>query len=186
MDVFRANEIIWYGLDFSKAKMIGSDGFKNPSELKSKLFNVLNNEICTNTDKFDLKSVFVKDKVINDLSLTDKLNESIDVTNIVTDNNYYAIQPDEIDGIVKNYNTKAKEGIGLVFIIESFDKTSATCNLYVTFFDISTKKVLLKERMDGHAGGAGIKSFWFNSLYNIFKEIENKKYNKWREKAIKG
>jgi hypothetical protein len=51
----------------------------------------------------------------------------------------------------------------------------------VTFFDISSKKILFTERMVGNGGGAGTKSFWVNAMFHIFEQIDRKKYGPWKK-----
>ncbi|MEZ5198923.1 MAG: hypothetical protein R2764_21855, partial [Bacteroidales bacterium] len=76
------------------------------------------------------------------------------------------------------------EGLGIVFIVESFSKKSEMGSFFVTFFDIETKRVLLTERMSGKAGGFGIRNYWAKSYYTVLKEMPakmktwKKKYNK--------
>ena len=180
-DIFTLDQLTWYGLDFSKAKMVGSEGFKKPSEIKSKLFNDWNNTIITESIKFDLKRFFRKATVTNELGLVEKRNQTVDVDNLVT-NNTYTLELSEVDKIISEYKTDKKEGIGVVFIIESFDKTIAKGTMYVTFFSLATKKVLLTEKMTGKAGGAGLKGYWLGSVFNVLKQIDEGKYKEWKEK----
>ena len=58
----------------------------------------------------------------------------------------------------------AKNGIGLVFIMDRLVKAQQMGCLYVVFFDVSTRKVVLSERIVTAAGGAGFRNFWFKPI----------------------
>jgi hypothetical protein len=51
--------------------------------------------------------------------------------------------------MISGYKVHKTEGIGLVFIIDSFDKSTEKAKVWVTFFDIASKKVLLTEQVTG-------------------------------------
>jgi hypothetical protein len=176
--VFNTNEIVWYGLDFSKAKMIGSEGFDNPGEVKNRYFGSWNYLVLNEPSKFDIKKTFQKTAVTNDLSVVEKRNAAVSVTDLVI-NNDYSLSETEVPKIVKSYKTTQKKGVGLVFIIESFNKFQEQGTAYVTFFDIATKKVLLVKKLSGKAFGFGVKNHWGGSINNILKAAE-KDFFSWK------
>ena len=51
-DVFKVDEITFYGLDFSNIKLVGSDGFTDPWDIKNRLFNSWNMLDRTPTTSF--------------------------------------------------------------------------------------------------------------------------------------
>ena len=63
-----------------------------------------------------------------------------------------------IESIVRGYNFSGKKGIGLMFIMETMNKASATASMYVTFINLSSGKVLLTERMTAKAAGFGFRN----------------------------
>jgi hypothetical protein len=170
-DVFNKTEMVWYGLDFSKAKMIGSEGFESPLEIKNKYFAGWNYLIVSEPEKFDLKKAFGKQEIQNDLTVVEKRNANVSVTDLVI-NKDYSFEKTEIQKIIKSYKTEQKKGLGLVFIVESFNKFQEKGTVYVTFFDIATKKVLLTEKVSGKAFGFGIRNHWGGAINNIIKQSE--------------
>lgn len=178
-EVFNTNQIVWYGLDFSEARLIGSEGFTDPVDIKNRLFDSWNNLFISEPDKYDLKKTFGKANVENDLSLTEERNKAINVKNLVTDNSF-TLAENTIPLILKQYHYDQKEGVGLVFIIESFNKTKEQGTMYVTFFDIATKKPLLIKKMSGEPGGFGIRNYWAASYYDVLKQCK-KEYPKWKK-----
>ena len=188
-DVFSKDEIVWFGLDFSKAKMIGQfdqGGGAMPatgSEIKAKYVPGWNGVILNEPEKYDLKKTFRKTSVFKDLSVVEKSNAKIDPDNILTYNDYkFDNAETTIEGIISGYsNGEKSEGIGVVFIVEYFNKEQQTASIYVTFFDIATKKVLFREHMYGKAGGIGLRNFWAKTIFNILKQIDESTYKMWKK-----
>jgi hypothetical protein len=188
-DVFQKDEIVWYGLDFSKAKLIGQfdqGGGAMPasgSELKAKYIPGWNDVILTEPDKYDLKRIFRKTSVYKDLAVTEKVNSKIDPDAILTYNDYrFKNADDTIVSALGHYpEGDKKEGIGVVFIVEYFDKQAQKASYYVTFFDIASKKVLFREHMFGRAGGVGLRNYWVKTVHDVLTQIDRDFYKMWKK-----
>jgi hypothetical protein len=181
-DVFIEDEIVWYGLDFSKAKMIGKFDRSSGKDVNAKLIPAWNSMILDEASKYDFKAALKKKKVHNDIAMVEKMNADIDEDDLFTSHEYKFEKPKEtVAGMVKNYGTgKRHEGIGLVFIVESFNKEEQLATVYVTFFDIGTKAVLFKKKLEGKPGGFGIRNYWLGAIYKIMKDIEKDEYKAWK------
>ena len=70
----------------------------------------------------------------------------------------------------------------MVFIIESFNKTSEEGSLYIVFFDIATKKVLLFDKAIGKPSGIGFRNYWAGAIANVLKKTKKRSYDDWEEK----
>jgi len=188
-DLFSKDEIIWFGLDFSKSKMIGQfdqgAGIApaTGSEVKTKWIPAWNGVILNEPEKYDLKKTFRKTSVYKDLSVVNKSNAKIDVDNIMTYNDYKLKNAEtDIQEIISGYGNGDKtEGIGVVFIVEYFDKVAQTASVYVTFFDIATKKVLFREHMYAKGGGFGLRNYWCKTIFEILKQIDESVYKSWKQ-----
>jgi len=179
--VFTSNSITWFGLDYSEAYFIGTEGFTNPDDIKSRYFDSWNNLVLQESDKFDIGKFFYKDEVENDLSVVSKRNAGVDIKSRVINDPSEAVPLDEnkVRKMINEYEFEGNpEGLGLVFIVESYDKNSTTGTYYVTFFNISTREALLIKRMEGKAKGFGLRNFWAASYYAVMKSA-NKMYEKW-------
>jgi len=87
-----------------------------------------------------------------------------------------------INSIINGYAVgEKKQGIGVVFIVESFNKGQQQGTVYVTIFDIKTKKVLIKEKIIGKAGGIGIRNYWAKSIFNVMVQVEKTFYKQWKK-----
>ena len=49
------------------------------------------------------------------------------------------------------------------------DKPSAKALYEMVIFDIATREVRCIERVEGHAGGFGLRNFWANTIREVLK-----------------
>lgn len=136
-EVFDSNECTWFGLDFSKVKMIGSEGFNNPKAIKDQFFESWNNLIINEKDKYNIGKAFKKEKVHYFLDVVEKRNEIPEVDELVI-NQLYSISEEDVISIIKEYNSNGRIGLGIVFIMESFDKHNRVGAMWVTLFDMNS------------------------------------------------
>lgn len=185
--VFQTQSATWYGLDFSEAYFIGKEGFTNPQDIKDRYFNSWNLLINNEYDKYDIGKYFKKENVEFSLDNVTARNKEVNIDERVINDNGKMLHLDEnkVQEIIKSYEFGDEEqGLGIVLIVESFSKTSQMANYFVTLFDIDTKKVLITNRMDGKAGGFGIRNYWAKTFYSVFKAVP-KKYKTWENKYNK-
>ncbi|MCW3085321.1 MAG: hypothetical protein JWP12_2687 [Bacteroidetes bacterium] len=188
-DIFTTNEIVWYGLDFTQAKFVGQfdQGFgampATGLEMKNKWVGQWNGLVAKEPQNFKLKEALRKDNVYYDMAPVNEANSKMKVDACMTFNPG-KIDPKDIDAMVKKYAAgDKKQGIGLVFIVENFNKNSEMADVYVTFFDIATKKVLLTEKMSGKAMGVGLRNYWAGAVKAIIKSIDSDQYKTWKSKS---
>jgi len=167
-DVFDVNEITWYGLDFSNVRLIGAIGFKDPEKIKSYYFNAWNSLVIYENKKYKLNKFFHKDTVKQYLNVVSERNTLPKLDDLVIET-AYAFDAEKVKQIISEYDSGDNEGIGLVFIVESLDKYNENASIWVTFFDIQTKQVLLTEKIDGKAGGYGFRNFWAGAYFKVMK-----------------
>jgi hypothetical protein len=184
-DIFSQNEVVWYGLDFSKSKFIGS--FENlkgtvpisAEELIMSYIPAWNNLIVSEPLNFDIENTFWKKSVYYDLKSVESINSKIPRENLITLNSH-VISKTELPEMVALYKKgDKKEGLGLSFIIESFDKPRLEASLWVVFFDIESKKVLLSKHCTGEPFGFGLRNYWAGSIKHIMNDIRFRKFQKW-------
>ena len=187
-DISKANEIIWFGLNFSQAKMVGQfdqavgAGAATASELKDKWVPGWNTLVISEPQNFKIKEALKKDKIYFDMKPTEKMNRDIKTDDFMGVN---AFTFDDAQKTVQNIVSKLSggdknEGIGMVFIVESFNKTSDEASVYVTLFDIKTKSVLVTEKIIGKPKGIGLRNFWAGAVKHIIKQIDDRYYDSWK------
>ena len=176
-EVFTTPDFVWCGLDFSQAKLIGAEGFSDPQDIKDRFFNAWNNLILTESDKYDLKKAYEKNNQITDLSVVNRRNEKPDADELVI-NEDYELPDGALKKIISDYNLeKANKGLGLVYVVESFNKTRTEGVMYVVFFDIASKKILWQSKYASKPGGFGVRNYWARSVLETIKS-SGKDYEK--------
>jgi hypothetical protein len=183
-DLFSKKEVVWYGFDFTNIKMIGSSGFNNPQDIVKTFFSAWNNIVFDELEKFNIMKLLKMKSVKYSLSMLKEMNSKVDPAQLVI-NTDYSINKDQIDEIVSKYNTPDQKGIGMVFIMESFNNNEKKGYMWVTFFDISTKTVLLTERMSGEAGGTSFRNYWIKTVTNVLLEINKTQLKVWESQYSK-
>lgn len=167
-DIFEVNEVTWYGLDFSNARLIGAIGFKDPEKIKNYYFDAWNSLIIYEPNKYKLDKFFHKDIVKHYLGIVTERNTLPNLDELVIETEY-SFGTEKVMQIISEYDSGEKEGIGLVFIVESLNKYEEKAIIWVTFFDIKTKQVLLTKKLAGKAGGYGFRNFWAGAYHRVMK-----------------
>lgn len=185
--VFSATEIVWFGMDFTKAKFVGQfdQGMgampATGGDMRNKWIPQWNSLISTEQQNFDFKKALDKESVYYDIASVNTINSKINPDGCM-DVNPGKIERSAIDGMVKKYSaTDKKEGVGLAFIVENFNKGAQVADIYVTFFDIATKKVLICEKMSGAARGVGMRNYWAGAIKAIIKELGSGTFKSWKK-----
>lgn len=178
---FQKAKVVWYGLNFTQAKLVGSEGFTNPEVIRNDYFEKWNGLVVTEGDKYDIKGAFNKSDMSIDLEPVNTANAKVDYNTLVT-NTTLTITKEDVQKAVKAMKTNQADGYGICFVVESFDKMQEKGFVWVTIFDAKTKNVLVAERLSGDAGGFGLRNYWAASVYNVIKTIKSKKYKSWIQK----
>lgn len=183
--VFSSKEMVWYGVDFSNVKLVGDAvGFANLNDIRDRQFKAINDLFISEPDKYNPKKAFKKDKVTNDLSIVENRNLTPDINTLLVQNEN-TLSKETIDAMIKEYPINdGITGIGACLIMENLVKTEKNphATLYVVFFDIATKNVLILEKVTSKAGGFGFRNFWaktvFETLNNFSMPALENKYKK--------
>lgn len=182
--VFNSEEVVWFGLDFTKAKLIGVTDEK-PDVIVKEYLEAWNQPMLYERDKFPIEGTFRKITAKFDPEVIQTVNKKVTRETLFGDTETI-LTTAAIQDAVSQYPMGAKkQGLGLVFFIESFNKKKKLATAQVVFFDIATHKVLLAKRVTGEPGGGGLKYYWANSVSNMFKTISSTLYDVWKKEASK-
>ena len=167
------------GMDFSEAHFTPRFEFEKLEKRGSVFLNEWNNLIEAEPAKYDLGKPLGLDYVGNVTSYVLSSNGNFQpakafqaATGPLSDK--------DIAGIVSKYPTKGVAGAGVVFFVNSFNKTAEQAQFTMVFFDMGTRKVLHTERLQGKPGGFGLQNFWAGALVNVLKQIETTYAPAWR------
>jgi hypothetical protein len=206
--VFKDKEMTWYGLDFSQAKFSGNFNefgpipamggvvtvksgdttivsFGGQSEgriIRDNYFKPWNYVILNEKEKYYLPEYYNKQAVKTDLSIVEPINAKVNPDSMMLPWGTVELTKEKIQEEVNRYDNKGKNGLGLVFIIESFNKTLDLATIHVTFFDMATNKVLLSKRLQTKPRGMGLRNYWATSIRGAM--VESKEHwHKWKKEA---
>ena len=76
-----------------------------------------------------------------------------------------------------------KKGLAVVFIVQSFNKTTDLATVHVVFFDIASREVLWSKKETAKSGGGSTSKSWGAALHTILVNIEKKDFSAWKKEA---
>lgn len=185
-DIFDPNTTItWLGLDMTGAIFIGDrEKYGSQSDVAN-LIKSWNDLIEREKDKFDIELMLHKQTPVQfKLDVTRAHNADLDISNILSEktSDHIHLRKDGVEQIAAAYNYEGATGVGLMFNVESFNKTNNEGSLWVTFVNMSNGEVLFTERMTAGPGGAGVRNYWAGAVKGIIERVKKKEYEVWRKK----
>ncbi|GAA4434995.1 hypothetical protein GCM10023091_10720 [Ravibacter arvi] len=177
-------KLTFLGTDFTKAKFVGAAGFTDPNAIKNQHIKSWNSLLVLEPKKFSLQGAFrISDPARYETNIDDltRINQSVEVDANIAEKQHQ-IPEAEVDRIVSAYKLAPNEGVGIVYIAENLDKNAEEFTVWVTFIDLATRKVLLKEHVIAKPGGFGFRNYWAGAIYKVNKAIETKYYKIWAQK----
>lgn len=184
-DIFSTSKvpITYIGLDFSKVKLVGSEGFSDPIAIQAEYFDKWNNLILEEGEKFDLKAIFVKQTVDFDLTPIQALNGEIDAANLVIDKSATALTPEQLQEAAGRYDFKDfANKIAIVFIVESFDKVAELGTFHLTFVNTTNNQIIWTQKVTGKPKGFGLRNYWAGAFYDALQNVQSK-WKLWKKSA---
>jgi hypothetical protein len=181
--VYLAAEVTWFGIDFSRAKMVGDFGDDNTgNSLRDKYFEEWNKLILDEPGRYELALFFHKRVAHLSLEKVTEQNRSFDATSLLLPSGSMVepLKKTEIEEMAIQYSDEKEKGIGVFMIVESFDKSKALGALDLVFFDRRSGFVYFAKRFHKVPEGFGIRNFWAKTIYLALDETY-KSWNKWRK-----
>jgi hypothetical protein len=191
-DLFLSNDVrvTWLGIDFSHVKLVGDFshfagiGEKSSSQIKNRYFMAWNRLVINERDKYDIKGMLHRNEIFYALDMVDSLNDNTPSFELESYNNPH-YTPEDIHKFVSSYDVKDMSGIGVIFIAESLNKAENEAYFHFVAINLSTKEVLLHQRLRGEPGGFGIRNYWAGSIHDVMWQLENIHYRNWKMQSVK-
>lgn len=181
-------KISWLGIDFSHVKLIGEfsqfqeAGEAGPDLVKSKYFPAWNNLIVNEPEKYKVAAMVRKENVEMNIEPIMKINAKVPIAELEGSSDPGYTQ-DDIKKFVKKYNFGSKEGIGMMFVAESLNKTLNTAKYHFVAINMSNNEVILYDVFETKPSGFGLRNFWAKTYWEVINQIETKKYKAWKKEA---
>lgn len=181
-EIYNLKEITWFGLDFTKAKFVGDFGKPENTGaiIKEANFRSWNDLMINEAEKFDLKKKFKKEKVYYKFDKVNSFNDAVnpDSIKLNADVNVPPLSIPIIKDIAAKYANPSSTGVGVVFVIEVFNKVKNIGVVDVVFFNNSNGEVLLCQRTKHQPGGFGVRNYWAKTIYGTIQEV-GYSWDKW-------
>jgi hypothetical protein len=182
-------KITWLGIDYSHVKLIGSFSNFNettkitPEIIKNDYFVRWNELILKESNKYTIDKMFRKKDINYNIEGVTAINAQTDLTSIeqTTSPNYTELQ---LQQFVKNYYFNQSEGIGLMFVAETLNKTSEEAIYHVLAINLTNNEILLSDKFITKPGGFGLRNYWASSYLKVIEAIRDHKYPAYKKKYL--
>ncbi len=180
-DVFNPKvPVTWLGIDFTQMKFLGVE---SEYKLKGEVINsdfvgryipAWANLFITEPKTYDVAKAIHRDSVHFAFKVTEKVNNAI-TKNFFTEKraDLNTLKEKDIQELVKNYDFQGQKGIGMMFFVESMDKSAHSAGAWVTFINMDDKSVIFTVYKAGDSRGFGFRNYWAHSWYNILKDFRS-------------
>ncbi|MDB5257992.1 MAG: hypothetical protein JWM14_2687 [Chitinophagaceae bacterium] len=191
-DVFTATNYTytWLGIDYSHVKLIGDFsqfqevGGVSPARLKNTYFPAWNNLVLNERTKYDIGLALRKSAIQYDITEVTAKNAEAPLEQLQAVNAPF-YNEEKIQEFVNGYSFQDKSGVGILFLAESLSKSSEEAYYHVVLINLSTKQILIQDRIKGEPSGIGLRNYWASTVYRVIKKIEKTQYKAWKSKYSK-
>jgi len=177
---------LYLGIDFTLNKVI-DDANANVTDIRDRQYNGLNDLVVNEPKKYDLKEAFHRSSdVDHDLGIMNDRNvkSNADAIKSTSTSDFHRLKEADIQSLVSGIDFKGKKGLGILMVSEAMGKGEKAIAMWVAFVDMSAKKVLLTDRIEGKIGmGFGFRNYWATGIKNVLDQIKKSKYKEWKVKA---
>jgi len=172
-DFLKSKEMVWYGIDFSKAKMVGPD-FNDPNAIVDHYFVTWNNFFLSEPDKYNPEKYFIKDSVTMSLQEVANRNKVVDPDKLVIPAGQKAVLENaDIEQIVNEFDFGTNTGYGALMVVEKFSKIEERAYIHVVIINLSNKTILKSELIKGKARGFGFRNYWAGAIHDVLKKCQS-------------
>jgi hypothetical protein len=177
-EIFEDIPITFYGLDFTHAKCVGSRKIPEANVIVNKYFKEWNDLFMVGRKRIDIGHPYKKHEVYYDTSVYQK-NRNIDPSKLVVEIPY-DFKRKEVEAYMEDYADPSKEGVGLIYMVESINTADKYLSIWVTFFNMKTGDIILTEPLRSKGHGRKFSFYWNDALVSLYEESA-KDYKVWRK-----
>lgn len=185
-DLFSETTVYYLGIDFSHVQLIGNFsqaygfGEQNSQAIRDNYFPAWNDVIIDERNKYDIAGMLRKEHVVYNPEMIQEINQNADAEKLEV-YNAETYSNDQITQFVSEYGPQEESGIGVLFIAESLSKVDKKAVFHFVAINMSSRNIILQERIEGVPSGIGIRNYWAGSVYDIIQQIKKSYYRKWEK-----
>lgn len=171
--VYNNRNVAWLGLDFSLAKMVGPDGFRDPDRIVNVYLNAWNDMFITERNKYDVDRALRLNFTALWPSFFMEGNLALDPRKLVGYDTRATITDDELQKAVEGYDlAQIEEQTAIAIVVEELNSLTKNGIGYIVIIDAESKTIVYKHRLTGKPGGISFRNYWAGTYDNWVKTIK--------------
>mgnify|MGYP007056157060 CR=1 len=181
IEFLNQRELLWTGIDFSKAKFT-RQGFEYPQEVLQYYLFGWNTAIINNQKKYDIRLSFQKPIMHYDLSRVTKLNKGIKASHLLCKVISHAdiLNEDQVCAYVASFSYDTQVSFSLSFIVDYFDSIIKRASIWVVIAKTASSEPVLVENFLKIPGGFGTNNYWARTFYDLLFDIKTSAFIRWK------
>ncbi len=165
------DEIVWFGIDYTYVKFIGTSGqFAELDKIRELYFSSWNELVMLEREKYDLNKAFMVPKITYDMESTIRRSQQIDMSDIVQ-SGPWSIGKVDVESLVRQNVDVSSDKVGAMFVMETLNKRQEVSTMWLAVFKVGTGEILYMERYTGAVGGFGFRNYYARSFYNVIRNL---------------
>lgn len=170
--VYNSRNAAWLGLDFSMAKMVGPDGFRDPDRIVNVYLNAWNDMFITERNKYDVDRALRLNFTALWPSFFMESNLALDPRKLVGYDTRTTITDKELQNAVASYDlSRITEQAAVAIVVEELNSLTKNGVGYLIIIDTASKTIVYKHRLTGKPGGISFRNYWAGTYDNWVKTI---------------
>ncbi|MCB0477327.1 MAG: hypothetical protein KDC84_04145 [Crocinitomicaceae bacterium] len=166
-------DVEYLGLNFSKAKFIGTSHFTSGKILQEGYMNFWNDFVTNHYHKNNINNALNIDEMINHNSICGESYKKIDPYSLITDDPY-KLRTDQIQECMDELEYNSCNKIGICFVVESFNFNAQTLTMWFTLVDMNKNQVFFQKKLITAVGKGKDRDLWANGITKyISKTLAN-------------
>ncbi len=184
-EVFKTDDMVFYGLDFTKVRIDENGGitpYYKPASFQDKYIPAINDLLIDEQSRYDVGKSYQKTNIEYDFEIAEDRNYAFDIYNCyVEEEQIPLLTRDEVDEVVSHYKDSNHSGLGLLFIVDNINHERGIITLQIVFFDIDTAKTYLVKKARGEMKGFSIRNYYAGGIRQIIKDTESLYKKRWKK-----
>lgn len=172
-------EVEFMGLNFSKAKFIGTTHFTSGKILTEGYMNYWNDYVTNHYHKNNINNALGIDEMINRNSICSNSYKKIDSYALITDDPY-RLRSDQVQECIDELEYDPVKKIGICFVIESFNFNAQTMTVWFTLVDMKANQVFFQKKLTTSVSKGKDRDLWANGITKFINKTLNNSSKSWK------
>ncbi len=163
------DKVTFYGVDFSFAKIYGSD---DDFYKLQNAFAGINELFETEPKKYDIsRALGIRRVDLYNSQIIDNVY-SIRENLLFTNDSRYYITDKEIYKVVRRIRKEGNSRYGVVIVAGLLNKSTNQGTFTYVVFEQRSNRVIVQKELSGKAKGFGLRNYWAGALYETMKKVK--------------